>query len=59
MSESKSKFTGGCLCGEIRYEAEGEELLKITCTQVAIFGQLRTFAAFKMRYELGYLTLLI
>src|ERR1051325_2435188 len=31
MNTPKVKFTGGCYCGEIRYECEGPQLLKGLC----------------------------
>jgi hypothetical protein len=31
MSEVKLTFTGGCFCGEIRYQCEGPQLLKGLC----------------------------
>jgi len=31
MSESKRRYTGGCLCGSLRYEAEGEPLFAGHC----------------------------
>ena len=29
--ESTMKFTGGCYCGQVRYEAEGEPLMRGQC----------------------------
>jgi hypothetical protein len=31
MSDSKKCYTGGCLCGSLRYEAEGEPLFTGHC----------------------------
>ncbi|HTK14632.1 MAG TPA: GFA family protein [Xanthobacteraceae bacterium] len=31
MTESKSRYTGGCLCGALRYEADGEPRLAGHC----------------------------
>jgi hypothetical protein len=31
MSESSKRYTGGCLCGALRYEAEGEPLFAGYC----------------------------
>jgi hypothetical protein len=31
MNETKYTFTGGCYCGEVRYECEGPPLLKGLC----------------------------
>jgi hypothetical protein len=31
MSESERRYTGGCLCGSLRYEAEGEPLFAGHC----------------------------
>jgi hypothetical protein len=31
MNESRKRFTGGCLCGALRYEAEGEPLYAGHC----------------------------
>src|SRR5260370_17338405 len=31
MSESEKRYTGGCLCGSLRYEAEGEPLFTGHC----------------------------
>jgi hypothetical protein len=31
LSESGNRYTGGCLCGELRYEAEGEPLYAGLC----------------------------
>jgi hypothetical protein len=31
MSDSAKRWTGGCLCGVLRYEAEGEPLFAGLC----------------------------
>jgi hypothetical protein len=31
MSETKLKFTGGCYCGDVRYECEGPSLMRGQC----------------------------